>query len=58
MVNTKSIVVAFQEAGWLMIVLLICATTIAASSILVPPRLRFLSPLVSRYLGWKNAGNH
>jgi len=40
MTNAKSIAFAFQEAGWLTIIVLICATTIAASSILVPPRLR------------------
>ena len=50
MTNTKSIAVAMQEAGWVMIVILICATTTSASSILVPTRLRYLRQIASRYL--------
>jgi len=40
MTNMKSIIVAFEEIGWLLVILLICAATVAASSILSRPRFR------------------
>lgn len=50
MTNAKSIALAFQDAGWLIVIVLICAITIAASSMFVSPRLRFLRKIASRAL--------
>ncbi len=49
MTNAKSIAVAFQGAGWWIVIVLMCATTIAAST-LVSPRFRYLRKIASRYL--------
>jgi hypothetical protein len=49
MMTAKSFTNAFQEAGWLMIVVLICVATRIASSMFVAARVTYLRQLASRY---------
>jgi hypothetical protein len=48
--NSKSVVTAFQDVLWLLIVLLICATTIAASSLVSRPGFNYFRQVAARYL--------
>jgi hypothetical protein len=50
MTTSKALVMAFQDLVWLLVVLLICATTIAASSLVSRPGFSLFRQIAARNL--------